>query len=155
MDIRRYRPEDFQAVHDLHVRGLASAGIVATEGPWMADLDDVEGTYLAGGEFLIGTIDGKMVAMGALKPVTVGRGEIKRVRVEPALQGQGYGQKILSLLEEKARELGFTVLQLDIAEDNKISQHFFEKNGYKEVRRGFTGHYSMIFCEKDLSDSNA
>lgn len=150
MDIRRYRTEDNQAIRDLHVRALTAIGAFVESGSWDADFDDVEGVYLRGGEFLVGTIEGRIVAMGALRPAGPERGEIKRMRTDPALQGRGYGQTILSLLEDKAQQLGFTALQLDTGEIQKAAQHLYEKNGYKEVRRDLLGKYPSIFYEKVL-----
>ena len=40
-------------------------------------------TFEAGGEFSVGIIDGRIVAMGALKRLTDTRAEICRMRVHP------------------------------------------------------------------------
>lgn len=151
MDIRRYEPQDKEAVRSLHERAFSTVqGGYSGRGAWDDDLDNIEEVYLKAGEFLVGITDGKIIAMGALKQIAPGRGEIKRMRIDPELQGQGYGQTILTLLENRARELGFTSLQLDTSEYQKPAQRLYEKNGYKEMRRGMVGKYPTIFYEKAL-----
>lgn len=59
LQIRRYRSGDQQAVWELHNLALQQVGAHAGNGPWDGDLHDIERTYIdAGGEFLVGEIDG-------------------------------------------------------------------------------------------------
>jgi hypothetical protein len=61
-------------------RGGAHLG----NGPWDDDLHEIEAAYLrSGGEFLVGVLDGKVVAMGTLRRISPGKAEIKRMRVGP------------------------------------------------------------------------
>ena len=65
MRLRRYRDGDHAAVWELHVSALEHH----LAGPWDDDLSTIPATYLdAGGEFLVGVEDGRIVAMGALRP---------------------------------------------------------------------------------------
>ena len=84
MEVRRYRAGDHDAVWDLHNVALNEVGAHVGNGPWDDDLHRIEAVYIqAGGEFYVGTIDGRIVAMGALKRLTDTRGEICRMRVHP------------------------------------------------------------------------
>lgn len=86
MDIRRYQAHDATEVKALHQLAMQQTGAYIP-GPWNADMDAIADTYLNGrGEFLVGLIDGKIVAMGALRPMTETIGEIKRLRVHPDYQ---------------------------------------------------------------------
>ena len=97
MEVRRYRASDHDAVWDLHNLALNEVGAHAGSGPWDDDLHRIEAEYLdAGGEFYVGTIDGRIVAMGALKRLTDARAEICRMRVHPDHQRRGLGTRILS-----------------------------------------------------------
>lgn len=95
MEIRRYQQADRDAVWALHKMALHNAGVDLGAGPWDDDLAQIEQVYLnPRGEFLIGEISGRIVAMGALRATTETRGEIKRMRVHPDFQHRGLGQMI-------------------------------------------------------------
>ena len=84
LTLRRYRPDDRDRVL----------------GPHEVAMRDVGAAYLeSGGEFLVGTVDGEVVAMGAFRPAGRGlrhgtagrsqeRGEVTRMRVMPARRGR-------------------------------------------------------------------
>ncbi|GCE24150.1 GNAT family N-acetyltransferase [Dictyobacter kobayashii] len=134
--LRRYTPADQQAVEHLHVSAIQQTGAYLGRGPWDDDVYAIEDTYLQnGGEFLIGECDGQFVAMGALKRTSPQRAEIKRMRVSPAYQGHGYGQRILDELEARARVLGYQTLHLDTSILQIPAQKLYEKNGFHEVGR--------------------
>ncbi len=151
MQIRRYQAQDNEAVKALHYAGLAQFG--ATVDPYYdSDLDDIEGIYINNsGDFLVGTEDGEIVVMGALKKVSATRGEIKRIRVQRNCQRRGYARSILSRLIELAGELRYTELCLDATVDNTPARRLFEKCGFTETRRGKVGGYDLVFYGKKLN----
>ena len=64
LQIRRYQPSDHAAVCELHKAALLAAGAYLG-GAYDTDLDQIEAAYLDhGGEFLIGTLQDRIVAMG-------------------------------------------------------------------------------------------
>lgn len=147
--LRRYEPSDRDAVRDLHERALRDAGAYAEDLPAgaEADLDDVESAYLdACGEFLVGERDGEVIAMGAFRPFDgsdafdypesdVPTAEIKRMRVAPGHQRQGVGERVLGVLEERARDAGFERLVLDTGVEMEAAQSFYENRGFEQVGR--------------------
>lgn len=134
LTLRRYRPDDETHVWALHTTALAAIGALAPPGPHDADLQAVESTYLAaGGEFLIGEWHGEPVAMGAVRPLGDGRGELKRMRVHPDHQGRGFGAAMLKALEARAGELGLDTLVLDTAVRQTAAIALYRKNGYALV----------------------
>jgi ribosomal protein S18 acetylase RimI-like enzyme len=134
--VRRYTSTDQEAVEHLHISAIQQIGAYLGRGPWDDDVYAIEETYLRnGGEFLIGEDDGLFVAMGALKRTDTHRAEIKRMRVVPAYQGRGYGQRILDKLEARARALGYQTLHLDTSTLQIPAQKLYEKNGFREVGR--------------------
>ena len=136
MVIRRYQPSDKEEVFDLHVRALKNEDAYIYTGKWEKDFDDIEGIYLRNlGEFLVGILDSKIIAMGGLRKMTDGIVELRRMRVDPDFQRKGFGQIILDTLEKKAKELGYKVIQLNTSAKLVSAQKFYEKNGYKEIRR--------------------
>src|SRR4051794_18882364 len=116
LQIRRYQSGDHDQVWNLHNIALWQVGAHAGNGPWDNDLHDIEEVYLNnGGEFLVGVLDGQIVAMGAIRRITPDKAEVKRMRVHPDHQRRGFGRQILTALEDRARELGYHTLTLDTA----------------------------------------
>ena len=147
--IRRYEPGDREAVWRLHNEALDAVGAHLGNGEWDDDLHGIEGAYLeAGGEFLVGVLDGRVVAMGALRRISQEVAEIKRMRVEPALQGRGYGQALLDALHGRAAELGYSTLRLDTTVHQRVARSLYEGNGYGEARRGRIGPFDCVFYER-------
>lgn len=150
LHVRRYEAGDKDAVRRLHDEALNEVGAHLGRGHWDEDLDEIEGVYLeSGGEFLVGVLDGEVVAMGALRRISPEKAEIKRMRVRPDLQGRGYGQCLLDALHRRAAELGYSTLHLDTTVQQRVAQHFYLKNGYREAKRGSIGPFECIFYERD------
>lgn len=149
MDIRRYQEHDAAEVKALHQLAMQQAGAYIP-GPWNADMEAITGTYLNGrGEFLVGLIDSKIIAMGALRSMTKTIGEIKRLRVHPDYQQQGLGQQILASLEIAARSLGYNQLELDTLEGQVAAIRFFERHGYRrQGTRQFGNHKQLLMGKK-------
>lgn len=149
LEIRRYRASDYDEVWKLHILGLQHVGAYLGDGPWDNDLHHIEQAYLYNcGEFLVGTIDGRIVAMGAFRKTSDERAEIKRMRVHPDFQGRGYGQMILDELEQRAKEAGYTLLHLDTSVVQIAAQKLYMKNGYKETGRETHRGLECILFEK-------
>ncbi|MBA2376914.1 MAG: GNAT family N-acetyltransferase [Actinomycetota bacterium] len=149
--VRRHEPRDSEATWNLHNAALHTVGAHLGNGEWDDDLHDIEGVYLeSGGEFLVGEIDRKIVAMGALKKIGSNRAEIKRMRVEPGFQRRGFGQRMLSFLERRAVELGYSSLRLDTTVRQIAARRLCERNGYRESGRGRVGRFECVFMEKGI-----
>ena len=149
--IRRYKEIDKNKVFRLHTFALKKATAFCKHGHWDEDLKNIENVYLKNnGDFLVGILNNKLVAMGALKKISRNIAEIKQMRVHPKFQRRGFGQIILDELEERARNLGYRLLRLDTTIKQTAAQKFYQKNGYVEVRRGFLGGFETIYYEKKL-----
>jgi ribosomal protein S18 acetylase RimI-like enzyme len=153
--VRRYHPDDAEAVWDLHVAALSDAGgydeAFANRD---ADLRRVVEEYLGtDGEFLVVEDGDDIVAMGGFQP----HGEaddaavVRRMRVHPDRQREGLGTLVLSELEAGAREAGFERLTLDTATELEAAMRFYETHGYEEYdRERVAGDTTLVFYEKDL-----
>jgi len=149
LHIRRYEPGDKRAVRRLHDDALNEVGAHLGTGPWDEDLDDIEGVYLgSGGEFLVGILEGDVVAMGAIKRDSPDVAEVRRMRVRPGLQGRGYGQAMLDALHRCAAGLGYSTLHLDTTVQQRVARRLYLKNGYREVGRGSIGPFDCIYYER-------
>jgi ribosomal protein S18 acetylase RimI-like enzyme len=145
--IRRYRAADAEQVRKLHVAAMREYDAFDQSAALNEDLEDVDGHYLdAGGEFLVATNDGSIVAMGAFRPtdgylrefvpeVSEDAAAVKRMRVAPAHQRQGHGQAIYDELESRARDAGFSEFVLDTTPEQTAARRFYETNGFEEAAR--------------------
>jgi ribosomal protein S18 acetylase RimI-like enzyme len=149
IEIRRYQASDHEAVCALHKTALLAAGAPFSAGSWDADLDQIQTVYMDNaGEFFVGTLEGRVVAMGALMRTGPCEAQIRRMRVHPDVQRRGFGQAIYDALEKRARELGYSRLHLDTSIVQVAAQRFYIKNGFQEFRRGKLGVVDSIFYEK-------
>ena len=151
IEIRQYQAGDHDVVWELHNVALELLDAHAGNGPWDDDLHDVENVYLkTGGEFYVGVLAGEVVAMGALKRESGDQAEVKRMRVHPNHQRKGYGQAILTALEDRAKELGVKTLTLDTAKIQVAARGLYEKNGFQVTGYTKFGEFDVVLYEKCL-----
>ena len=150
LTIRPYLPSDTEAVRKLHVKALKAVVPFEENNPWDKDLDRIDEIYGRNhGIFLIGWADGTLVAMGALRRVTATICELKRLRVDPDHQRQGYGRQMLTTLEHEAKRLGYTTIQLETTAQLTAAQKLYEQSDYTEVKRQTEGlPFETIFYTK-------
>ena len=102
-------------------------------------LDDGTGNFkpgdavVGGAAFLIGRMDGKAVACAALRPMSPGVGEVKRVYVAPPFRGRRYGSLLLAALERTAVEFGYHTLRLETGTRQPESLALYERAGYRRI----------------------
>jgi GNAT superfamily N-acetyltransferase len=116
-----------------------------------ADLVAIEQVYLRdGGEFLVGFINERLVAMGGFKRLAGTSAELRRMRIERELQGRGCGTQLLRELERLAFQSGIRTLCLDTARRRPLTLEFYRKHGYQETGRGFYGEVETVQFSKTL-----
>ena len=152
--IRRYRESDNNSVWELHHLALEPTGAMLPGGQWNDnDLNDIEKEYIDnGGDFFVGTINNRIVCMGAVKKKTNIIAEIKRMRVHPDYQRKGLGQLMLDKLEDRAHQLGYKELHLDTTTKQIPAQKLYEKNGYRQTGRTSYDGLDILFYEKKLKN---
>lgn len=103
----------------------------------------------------VARLNGVVVATGAIKVLQPGHIEIKSMRTDPSLRGQGIGARILEMLLEDARSQGAQQIWLEAgAADYYIpARALYERAGFVEC--GPFGDLSAdadsIFMSKQLS----
>lgn len=161
VSLRRYHPDDAEAVWDLHVTALEDAGGYDEAFAHRdADLERVVEEYLGtDGEFLVAEVDGgerdgELVAMGGFQPHEDedDAAVVRRMRVTPDRQREGIGSRVLAELEARAREAGFARLTLDTSTDMTGAMRFYEAHGYGEFdrERVAAADTTLVFYEKPL-----
>lgn len=118
-----------------------------------ADLVDVENVYLRGnGEFLLGFVDDRLVAMGGFQRLSDDLAELRRMRISRDLQGRGCGTSLLRQLERNALQSGVRTLRLETASRRPLTLQFYRKHGYQESGRGFYGAVETVHFTKTLEE---
>ncbi|MBY5987963.1 GNAT family N-acetyltransferase [Roseovarius atlanticus] len=109
------------------------------------DADDVRQTRSA---FFVGYDDDIPIACGALRPISEGIVELKRMYAE-----KGLGSLLLSALEEHATSLGYSRVWLSTRVANHKAVHFYKKHNYKQLANygKYAGRNNSICFEKILS----
>jgi len=145
LTLRAYRPADRERVLAVHEAALRDEGVYV-EGAPEPDLEDIVAAYPdLGGVFLVGTVDGRVVATGAVRraqgysteflDVDEDTAEVKRMRVAPGHQGRGYGRRIYQALQARARARGFRELVLDTMPTLEAARGLYADEGFELVRR--------------------
>lgn len=151
LQFRRWEPADHDTVWELNNHALDIVGANPGESMF-ADLHDVQGAYYdKGGEFLIGTCDGAIVAMGAFKRTGDDNVELTRMRIHPDHQRKGYGQAILSALESRAREMGYARMHLETTVQQVAAQGLYARNGFVQTGTGTYEDFKLLIYEKPLT----
>ena len=103
------------------------------------------------GAFLVGYLDGTPVCCGGLKRLDQQACEIKRMFVAPQARRRGLARILLAAIEDRARELGYTIARLDTGPRQPHAQALYEAQGYRSVE-SFNGNplAGMFFGEKTL-----
>jgi ribosomal protein S18 acetylase RimI-like enzyme len=145
LSIQEYHPEYREHVLELHEVAMRNADAFI-EGVTEPDLVDIEESYVEStGTFLLGLRREELVAMGAFRPATgyitefldvsEGTAELKRMRVDPAHQRNGYGQALYDELERRMRAAGFDEVVLDTTPQQEAARAFYRTNGFELAGR--------------------
>jgi ribosomal protein S18 acetylase RimI-like enzyme len=155
LQIRRYQPEDNQAVKELlnvcRPQMDPTGEILRSNQKWGADLNDIEEIYLKNGDYIVGMEKGKIVAMGGFKRRTPECAEIKRLRIHPDYQRRGYGEIMMLKLMELAAGIGYSEAFLDTLTTNTRAQKLFEKLGFSvSGHEMYAGKFELVCYTKKL-----
>ena len=172
---RPFDPRDASAVRRVDELSLAETETDPEDIPGSGDLADVAASYLdRGGEFLVGVVpepldiengaaiathDGTVVAIGGYLPseagyederTVPGAAELHRMRVHPAVQGQGYGRDLLAALESRITTAGFDPILATTARRQRKAIAFYPNAGYEQVGKSTLGEYELVHFEKRI-----
>lgn len=103
-----------------------------------------------GGCLLLARLSGAPIGCGALRTLAPRIGEIKRMWVSPDARGLGLGRRLLSELEQAARQRGLRVLRLDSNGSLAEALQLYRSAGYREIERFNDNPYAQHWFEKAL-----
>lgn len=153
MRLIRYRPEHLEPMLTLHRSAITGFNLGMSQEQDEADLKAIEQVYLqSGGEFLVGFLEERLVAMGGFKRLSDTTAELRRMRIDRTLQGKGHGTQLLRELERMAFQSGIRTLCLDTARRRPLTLEFYHKHGYQETGRGFYGEIETVQFKKTLDE---
>ncbi|WP_167879991.1 GNAT family N-acetyltransferase [Halorhabdus rudnickae] len=154
LTVRRFKPTDADRVWEVHKTAIEDSPLPFVSKPsFDADLRNIPEHYFeAGGTFLVGCLDGTVIATGGMAPTQEHAIELRRLRVMPKHQQKGYGTALLEKLEGFARRQAFDRITLHTDDVLTVAQSLYEDNGYEETHREphpiLDGE--VIFYEKPL-----
>jgi GNAT superfamily N-acetyltransferase len=106
------------------------AGVAGSGGePPAADFEPPEGV------FLVGYVDGKPAACGAVCRYDERTAEVRRMYVTPDARGRGLSRRLLGALEEEARALGYKAVRLETGERQPEAIGLYSAAGYGRIPR--------------------
>ena len=151
MHLIRYQPEFLEPMLTLHRSALEGFILGMSQEQDEVDLVAVEDVYLRnGGEFLLGFVGERLMAMGGFKRLSDDWAELRRMRIARDLQGRGYGTLLLRELERLALQCGVRTLCLDAARRRPLTLEFYRKHGYAETGQSFYGAVETVQFKKTL-----
>jgi len=85
------------------------------------------------GAFLVAWLDGVPAGCGAVRVISPGVAELKRMYVVPAARGRGLSRAVLSELETRATALGATRVVLETGDKARAALALYESAGYARI----------------------
>ncbi len=154
--IRRYRKSDLPAIKHLNILALSSAGGFIPNPALDQDLENITKNYLDdSGEFYVAVYRKKIIGMGAVKKISKKVVELKRMRIHPDFWRKGFGSALLMALEKRAAEQHYQKIVLDTMVYQKAAQAFYQKHGYKKIKRTIKKGHDIVLYFKLLHKSTA
>ena len=103
---------------------------------WFTDIE-AELAALPGGyeALLVARLEGEVAGCVALKRLSDGACEMKRLYVRPAARGSGLGRELVEASIERARELGYAVLRLDTLPTMDAARALYLSLGFRPIER--------------------
>jgi ribosomal protein S18 acetylase RimI-like enzyme len=139
MEVRRVRPDEWQALRDLRLRALAedpdafgntyAEASQRTDAEWQAYADRADGAA-----FVATTSDGFAgMAMGGPAPGHPDSAGLYGMWVAPEARGQGIGGALIGAVEAWAREAGYESIGLGVTTTNAAAIRLYGAKGYVDM----------------------
>jgi ribosomal protein S18 acetylase RimI-like enzyme len=135
--IRSAGPNDFQPLCELYrdsircnprgfIQDLTFHGSLA---------DKVLAWRRAGGDFLVASLDDKLVGLGGLAPQNPRSAELCKLHVDSEWQGRGIGRRIATELVKRARRMDFSEVELHVTATQTAAIALYGSLGFRQIDR--------------------
>ncbi|MCD8351161.1 MAG: GNAT family N-acetyltransferase [Planctomycetaceae bacterium] len=148
LTFRLATPEDYPALLDIQRRAylLKEAPLYGDDLPPLKETPATLAAEVADGkQILLAECDGRVAGSLRFKPLDDGAIYWCRLSVDPDLQGNGIGQRLVAEVESRhPNALGFV---LDCGKHSDENRHIYTKAGYRETGEGFQvpgGPYVLV-----------
>ena len=85
------------------------------------------------GALLVAEVHGEIGGCVALRPLSEGACEMKRMYVSPGVQGMGVGMALGRAIIDEARRIGYALMMLDTGPAQHEAQSLYRKLGFRKV----------------------
>lgn len=145
--------DEISAVRQLFLDYQRALGISLCFQGFERELAQLPGDYGApGGGLWLALMDGEPVGCVGLRAAGAGRGEMKRLYVQPGLRGQGIGQRLVDTVLAAATAAGYTHLCLDTLPSMYEAQRMYRRLGFQECApAGGPALPGTVFMERALT----
>lgn len=127
-------PADYAAARDLFREYAAALGFDLGFQDFEHEVAALPGAYAPpAGCVLLADVDGTTCACVALRPLSEGRCEMKRMYVQPGARGHGLGRALTEALIRKARSLGYSHMRLDTLTSMVEARRLYARLGFREI----------------------
>ena len=111
------------------------------DSPWSAD-EITKDVISKDGNIYVAVIesDGEKAGYAEMRMVA-GEAQIYNIVIDKAFRGRGLGEMLLRHLIDKAKELGCSLITLEVRGGNEAAMELYRKLGFREVGRR-RGYYS-------------
>jgi putative acetyltransferase len=117
---------------------LVEYGLKSDPGTTDLDLADIQREYLDKGGIFDVLVDehGRIVGSVGLYRLNPSTCELRKMYLAGELRGQGLGRRMLSHAIAKAKELGYSRIELETASVLKEAIALYERHGFRRFERG-------------------
>jgi len=151
MPIIPYSPDHQEVLEEMYRLSYARAGWPFDPEGKHVDIRRIPQEYQAGGGgFWLLLEDGRLVGAVALRPLSDGVVEMKRLVVRPDARGRGYGRQLLRHAIEQSRARGCRRIRLDTTSRNVVALPMFRRAGFKDIPRYNDNPDAEFWMELDL-----
>jgi GNAT superfamily N-acetyltransferase len=145
--------QDIAAAKDLCRAYAQSLGFDLAYQDFEAELAEFPGKYAPpGGALLLGRLDGVVAGVVALRDLSEGVSEMKRLYVAPAARGSGLGLALAEAIIIEARRLRYRAMRLDtVAGQHDRAIQLYERLGFHRIPAYYESPIpGTIYLELDL-----
>jgi ribosomal protein S18 acetylase RimI-like enzyme len=127
-------PADTETIRQLFREYQEAIGVDLCFQGFAAELAGLPGPYAPPrGGLWLAEAAGTPVGCIALREIDAERAEMKRLFVRPAGRGLGLGRRLVEVLAEEARRLGYRAVCLDTLPTMRTAQALYEELGFHDI----------------------